>query len=1660
MTITFLLSSASVNENKSESTPTIKHSLRRNANLTRVVVFTTQSGEMTPKTYGSSKFAKKKQEEKVLLLRAKSIIYAKKKMAKNADKTKYDEALSTVTRKLNFEPHSGLFDNECLQEDKLSCLDVIDTLPQWYLNSFYNQYQDVSDSCKKEYQRVYNTYFSGKINLSDDDNGIFNFQFDILTRISEFSNLCKKMLYCNEDNIDCWVAYLTAISTSTNMTNFVSVTYLFFREQGMTSCWKIVKDMFKKHSFKFRFQNGVETNDLDDSSESEFNHEDFLKMLKGKFSGFKHMKNSKAFGICSKILLLITSNMLCTSSLIKFNMCGFNVFSESLIKRILHSTKNSVSDIFELAIESVEYFLEVGYLCFKYKSFRPLLFDNHEQLLHAEMHVKFLSSWTSVKELDWINSGFRDEVEYREEAIKLIEFYKKQYSSLKLLNSHEGEIIKRKWEVIETKLKEMVRLSMCGRLRKSPFAICIHGGSSVGKSSISQILTTSAVIAQGGNPSPEYATVYNPNDNFFSTYKFGTEAILLDDMCNTKPDFVKNSPVEKIIEFVNNIASYPVMADLASKGKIPLEPKVVTVTTNVADLLAGVYSMEPVSIMRRFNLFVTVEVKECFARNPGVSAQHRQLCPTLARKFTDSIISNDPLDIIFADLWDIYCFTIESGGMEGVATVVKKPVKVDNKGFCVPMSIREVHELVCQMAHKHSNDQQLVVKRISDLPRALSDAYVEKYPHNRTSYDQKFQSGILQSLLPVVSTSKFNNYFICLPFIFIVSQFLFALALFILYFRRILNLYNTYKRNKLSLDFALNNPRLSIISLTGFTVGFSYWFVLLVKWVLTSAINKMKKSYFSQGNLTPLSVEELNINSTSTNTWVKRNVEPIVVEGCKTMIDVQLKRKVEKNMIIVIAESGINVGKSHYVNGFMVQNNFCLIPNHFFKLMIENKVQFLKLRSSRTSEYEDRIQRMHFNKNHYYHFQDTDLGLLYVTYGVPVNNLIKFIPEDIQERRIPAEMVYLTNDGVRNTATALLHFGEQKISSLDGTNKLVYEGYSYKLDNNINTFNGMCMGTWISNTKPTAIVGFHLGGSSGTPMGCSGFISAQNIRGAIKLLSICNIDVVEISSQGSFDPHFGETHVKHMNPRLSEDIKPDHPMLYTPNNSYLINYGSISGTHKYRTKVCERKYAKEFFEVLGKTIEYGPPNMNGPPKWFHFSKNLFKFAEPGIGPKSEILKRAVNDYLLPLKKVYTEFNASGLLLNRPLTNDEILNGIHNMRFIDAMKATSSMGFPLSGKLSDYIEGPDGHKVFKSEAQFFWKRVEDMENNYLLGKRSHPVFTSHLKDEPKKIGSEKVRVFFGASTDFKLIIRKYFLPIVRLLSELPIISECAVGIDCHSPQWGEFMNHVTTHGDDRIVAGDYSGYDQQLPLNVTQASMNILVVLAECLGYSESSLKIMRGIISDITTPTVNFYGSLMTLMGGNPSGQNLTVYLNSIVNAVLSRCAFYELAPNNGFAYFRKYVSQITYGDDDIGSVSELCPWFTAVEKAKILKSYGLVYTPPSKSGDHIDYMKLEDVDFLKRKNVYIPEINKHLGALEESSIYKSLSHGIPSSFVTDEEVLGQVIDGALNELFAHGRDKYENFRCVALEFLNKHNLIRHSVSIDLDYDARIKRWRDNHCVE
>lgn len=335
----------------------------------------------------------------------------------------------------------------------------------------------------------------------------------------------------------------------------------------------------------------------------------------------------------------------------------------------------------------------------------------------------------------------------------------------------------------------------------------------------------------------------------------------------------------------------------------------------------------------------------------------------------------------------------------------------------------------------------------------------------------------------------------------------------------------------------------------------------------------------------------------------------------------------------------------------------------------------------------------------------------------------------------------------------------------------------------------------------------------------------------------------------------------------------------------------------------------------------------------------------------------------------------------------------------------------------------------------------------------------------------MRVFQAAPVALQILIRKYFLPVARFLSMNPIISECAVGINAHGPEWHELSEFMSSFGEDRIIAGDYSKYDLRMPAQMTTAAFSIMIRIAMLSGnYDDNDLKCMFVIAHEVITPLTAYNGTLMRFLGTNPSGQNMTVYINSIVNSLLHRIAFRECYPQDELetigrklglrraARFRDLVALSTYGDDAKGSVREGYDKFNHISMGQCMAANDIVYTMPDKESEPVAFMNRYEADFLKRRDRYDEDLGCYVGMLDENSIFKSLHCIIKSKVVPAEDVAVMNIQGALREWFFHGREVYEKRREQMREVASRANYT--IPDVDFDYDYRIVEWKAKYQPE
>jgi len=209
------------------------------------------------------------------------------------------------------------------------------------------------------------------------------------------------------------------------------------------------------------------------------------------------------------------------------------------------------------------------------------------------------------------------------------------------------------------------------------------------------------------------------------------------------------------------------------------------------------------------------------------------------------------------------------------------------------------------------------------------------------------------------------------------------------------------------------------------------------------------------------------------------------------------------------------------------------------------------------------------------------LCVYYISDCVPRKDVIAHFPEIRVKRDMPARMVVRDMTGKVSVFSAFLKSGIQYTRP----GGCEFEGYGYNLIDG-NTFNGMCTGVWVSDTKPTSIVGFHLGGIANTPRGCAGTVTRSEIENAKRWLLERLASAVDCGSDGAVDIQFG-SHFKNSVPQyIAEAVAPNHPINFMPETCAITVFGTAGATHKYHSSVVYRQLGLKFLERFGMTVKH------------------------------------------------------------------------------------------------------------------------------------------------------------------------------------------------------------------------------------------------------------------------------------------------------------------------------------------------------------------------------------------------------------------------------------------------------------------------------------------
>jgi len=794
-----------------------------------------------------------------------------------------------------------------------------------------------------------------------------------------------------------------------------------------------------------------------------------------------------------------------------------------------------------------------------------------------------------------------------------------------------------------------------------------------------------------------------------------------------------------------------------------------------------------------------------------------------------------------------------------------------------------------------------------------------------------------------------------------------------------------------------------------------------------------------QGSLEPKTAEDVHERDSEENVWthvVKRDLP--IGELSKRMSADQLDNIVRKALVY----GSIHMNdRNGMVNGLMLSSNVILIPDHYFEEFGEQLNCTFRKKNPDASGGKF-VARLHVKSSHL--IPGSDLRVCYIPNGGSYKNLVNFFPTE-EMPSVPFRMHWRKKDGEFIIAKGMTIPGVVKTWKS-------FIGGAYK-NLTINTFGGLCGATLVSDTSGSVILGVHLGGTTGTPVGIYGSITQQKLFTAFEELR--KLDGVMLSGgAGKF-----ETTVLDVQILRPDPLHKKSPLNYLPENSQVEYFGSCIGRAVHRSEVKVTPISEHIMDVCGVPNIYQGPKFN--PDWYGWQTCLANLAVPAHPFPYDLLEISIRDYKEPLLEV---FSRELWRSSRPLTDRENLCGMPGKKFMDAIKLNTSVGFPLSGPKSNHVielEPTEEWPCNRELEKVLMDEIVRIEDCYRCGERGYPIAKACKKDEI--LTKDKCRIFYGNALSLTFLIRKYYLPLIRVLQMNPLKSECAVGINSHGPEWQQFHKHVTKFGMDRLFGGDYGKYDQKLPSQLILASLRILIDFARVCDYSEEDLAIMEAMSGDIVFAYISFNGDLIGLTEGTHiSGNSLTVIINGICGSLNLRCFFYTQYKPVSYEdrlKFRENVAIMTYGDDNIGSVKKGIDKFTIKECSRFLAEYGQVYTMPDKESQLQDFLPEEEFEFLKRFSVWHPALGVHVGALADKSIYKSLHCFIRGKNCpwTEEHACALNIDGALREWFNHGEEKFTKQRILMEDVAQRAGIAHMCKCLQYSYSDGVENWLEHY---
>lgn len=1176
--------------------------------------------------------------------------------------------------------------------------------------------------------------------------------------------------------------------------------------------------------------------------------------------------------------------------------------------------------------------------------------------------------------------GF-SESEFRSDLDNIIE-------KLSNIDKHSFRLDKNDKLVIKSTLNDMLMMrddlntqSAARKERKAPFALEIFGDSGIGKTTITNIICTYFAKLEKLPIGSEFRYTRNPAAKFWDGFTSSCHTVVLDDVANEDPALGDPKSLNEIIQIINSAAFCPDQAALDMKGRTPMRAKLVVGTTNVKNLNAYHYFTCPSAVQRRFPYIVTPTVKEEYKDDRGM-------------------LNSSKVGVVgpYPDLWNfkvevVKPVPISEGKRLAVTEVILEDVSLAPFLEWLGTAIRSFNEDQTKVQNCINEMQAVELCMICELPDVLCKC--------------KVQCGEETACILLIT------------FAFMIYNY--AQINKVLKYMR---LYRKYRQQLNVLEYHSHQLITSVYDSEKWSnMGNRMMMSLKQPIIFTTLVTviggacglyKIYTTMHPQSG-TDVGVRPVDELEKKENVWYNNDIDLCPANfsressSSKNMEFTDFCKKISANTIHISIDiestTTRRVGKALCLGGHVYLTNNHNIPDITCTYM--NIVQT-------TSKGVGSNMKVLLSDADVHRVPEKDLAFIILRELPPGKKITQFFKlGDANGIFNGCYITRLSNGDVKYRNVKKIKRTQEKKFNFS---KLNIDAKNFLWGGKVSEFtdNGDCGSPLvIQSSYGYSIVGLHFLAHDADKSS----IYASDVDGSfltevydrLSQYSVASGDFRMINST-STDRKVGDLHKKSVFRYLDEG------------NVHL--YGSFTDFRGKSSSRVEESPMAPLLRSEGYEIKFTKPEMKSWVPWHIGAADLVK---PIHEFDTAIINECVTSYVENVTNKVDINELKEMLLI--LDDFTAINGAC-VTYIDKMNRNTSAGNPWKKSKKYFLKtiAPIHGMMDPVELDDeIMDRVCDIIEIYKSGKCVHPNFCAHLKDEPvsfKKAKIGKTRVFTGAPVDWSIVVRKYLLSFTRVLQTNRMAFEAAPGTVAQSLEWQEMYDYIIVHGKDRIVAGDYKAFDKKMSPKEILAAFDIIIHFCELSGnYTVEDVLVIRGIAEDTAFAVVDYNGDLIQLFGSNPSGNPLTVILNSIVNSLRMRYVYRLLNPNNTVMDFADNVSLMTYGDDNIMSVSLLCDWFNHTAIATTFKTLNVGYTMADKEAISIPFIHIDDASFLKRTWRKDAVTNCMMAPLDHDSIEKMLTVWNRSKSVTIEYQGIAVISTALREYFFYGEDVFEEKR-------------------------------------